>query len=533
MRTFNTTGLCVPSKHYMVDISGRLEQMKIMVEEGKYFTVNRGRQYGKTTTLKMLAKNLKDEYIVISLDFQGISSEGYRSEGTFVQELSKMMIQAAELRGMPIPKEYQDALTVLVDKSVEDLRLSDVFTLFLKWCNSSDKPIVLLIDEVDSAANNGVFLDFLALLRYHYLEREASDDYKTFQSVILAGVTDVKNLKRKLRPDEAAKVNSPWNIAVDFTIDMSLSAEGIAGMLEEYEEDHNTGMDVKSIAQELRDYTGGYPFLVCRICQILDRELAGTDRFPMLSDTWTSEGINEAVRIILFEANTLFDSLMGKLYDNEELCNVLRDILFGGEAVPYNPDKLAIADARMYGFIKVENGKIVIANRIFETRLYNYFLGDSEIKSAPMYSAGSNDRELFIKDGHLDMDKVLERFVVSFDDLYGDDYDTFDEDEGRRRFLLYIRPIINGTGNYYVEARTRNNRRMDVVIDYLGERFVVELKIWRGNAYNERGEEQLSDYLDYFHIKKGYMLSYNFNKNKDVGIKVIEVGGRTLVEAVV
>lgn len=76
MRTFNTTGLCVPAKHYMVDISGRLEQMKIMVEEGKYFTVNRGRQYGKTTTLKMLAKNLKDEYIVISLDFQGISWHG-------------------------------------------------------------------------------------------------------------------------------------------------------------------------------------------------------------------------------------------------------------------------------------------------------------------------------------------------------------------------------------------------------------------------------------------------------------------------
>lgn len=63
--------------------------------------------------------------------------------------------------------------------------------------------------------------------------------------------------------------------------------------------------------------------------------------------------------------------------------------------------------------------------------------------------------------------------------------------------------------------------------------FVVELKIWRGNAYNERGEEQLSDYLDYFHIQKGYMLSYNFNRNKEVGVKMIEVGDRTLVEAVV
>ena len=344
---------------------------------------------------------------------------------------------------------------------------------------------------------------------------------------------DIRNLRLKIRPDSEHKKNSPWNIAADFDTRMSFDAEQIAGMLSDYEKDHNTGMDVKSIAQEIRDYTGGYPFLVCRICQILDSELAGTDRFSGLSDTWTSEGINEAVRIILFEANTLFDSLMGKLYDNEELCNVLRDILFGGEAVPYNPDKLAIADARMYGFIKVENGKIVIANRIFETRLYNYFLGDSEIKSAPMYSAGSNDRELFIKDGHLDMDRVLERFVVSFDDLYGDVGEEFTEEEGRRRFLLYIRPIINGTGNYYVETRTRNNKRMDVVIDYLGERFVIELKIWRGNAYNERGEEQLSAYLDYFHLEKGYMLSYNFNQSKEIGVKTISLGDKTLVEAVV
>ena len=69
--------------------------------------------------------------------------------------------------------------------------------------------------------------------------------------------------------------------------------------------------------------------------------------------------------------------------------------------------------------------------------------------------------------------------------------------------------------------------------DYLGERFVVELKIWRGNAYNERGQEQLSDYLDYYHIQKGYMLSYNFNKNKEVGVKTISVGDKTLIEAVV
>ena len=64
-------------------------------------------------------------------------------------------------------------------------------------------------------------------------------------------------------------------------------------------------------------------------------------------------------------------------------------------------------------------------------------------------------------------------------------------------------------------------------------RSICELKIWHGNAYNERGEEQLSSYLDYFHLKKGYMLSFNFNKKKKIGVQEIRLGDKTLVEAVV
>ena len=59
------------------------------------------------------------------------------------------------------------------------------------------------------------------------------------------------------------------------------------------------------------------------------------------------------------------------------------------------------------------------------------------------------------------------------------------------------------------------------------------MKIWRGNEYNERGEEQLVGFLDYFHQKKGYMLSFNFNKKKETGVKEIVLGDRLLIEAVV
>nr|WP_302140727.1 hypothetical protein [uncultured Schaedlerella sp.] len=47
------------------------------------------------------------------------------------------------------------------------------------------------------------------------------------------------------------------------------------------------------------------------------------------------------------------------------------------------------------------------------------------------------------------------------------------------------------------------------------------------------GEQQLLDYLSYYHLDKGYMLSYNFNKNKQIGVKEIELGNKVLVEAVV
>lgn len=131
------------------------------------------------------------------------------------------------------------------------------------------------------------------------------------------------------------------------------------------------------------------------------------------------------------------------------------------------------------------------------------------------------------------MRRILEKFVETFDDLYGDQNATFLEEAGRRYFMLFLKPIINGTGNCYVEAETRNRERMDLVVDYRGEQFVVELKIWHGEAYQKRGEEQISEYLNHFGLKKGYMISFNFNQKKSIGVKEVHIGDKVLVEAVV
>jgi len=153
--------------------------------------------------------------------------------------------------------------------------------------------------------------------------------------------------------------------------------------------------------------------------------------------------------------------------------------------------------------------------------------------SSAMSRAAKREVSLFVRNGKLDMERVLEKFVKYFTDIYSDNDEKFVETYGRKFFLLYLKPIINGTGHYYIEAQTRDNKRTDVIIDYCKEQFVIEMKIWRGNAYNERGEQQLSDYLDYFHLKKGYMLSFNFNQKKEIGVKEVAVGDKVLIEAVV
>lgn len=83
-----------------------------------------------------------------------------------------------------------------------------LFARLSRICETCEKPIVLMIDEADSASNNQVFIDFLSQLRGYYLNRENNPIFHS-------------NLKWKLRDDREHQYNSPWNIAADFDIDES------------------------------------------------------------------------------------------------------------------------------------------------------------------------------------------------------------------------------------------------------------------------------------------------------------------------
>lgn len=534
-KEFNITGLCVPKKHYMVNLDRRLEQMKKMVDKGNYFVINRARQYGKTTTLAALAGYLRDEYAVVFLDFQTIGNAMYQSEDAFARAFAACFLDEfrTEYPDWPDTMEYKaEELEKILEKQEKPFYLMTLFRYLIAFCELSGKPVVLMIDEIDTASDNQVFLDFLSQLRNYYLQRERKGT-ETFHSVILAGVYDIKNLKGKLRAKGEHRMNSPWNIAVNFDLDMSFQRDEIAGMLKEYEKDAGTGMNIGQMAGLIYDATSGYPFLVCRMCKIMDEELPGTADFQNISEAWSREGVLAAERILVLEKNTLFDSLNHKLEEYPELERVICKVLFNGEKIVYNPDLREIDVAVMFGFAKREGASVVIANRIFETRLYNRILASEEWKESEMTQASFLDKNGFVINGHLNMRRILEKFVVHFQELYGEKDYKFVEEYGRRFFLLYLRPIINGTGNYYIEAQTRDKKRTDVIVDYKGEQFIIEMKLWHGKEYHERGEAQLAEYLDIYQKQTGYMLSFNFNKKKETGVFDRMIGDKRIIEAVV
>jgi len=484
----------------MADTSKKIAKIKAMVDKGYYFTINRPRQYGKSTILNLLEGELFSEYISLGLSFEGLADESFNAPQAFCKTFMTLVQKSLQFSSVSNDKRYIDAWNNPLVKNFADLS-----ELISEMCK--DRKLVLMIDEVDNITNHFVMLQFLGVLRNKFLNRSRGRDI-TFHSVILAGVHDIKNLKwkliniglYKLSESEGSIYNSPWNIAVDFNVEMSFDADEIVCMLKEYEDDHYTGMDIISISKLLYDYTGGYPFLVSRLCQIIDGDL---------SKDWSTSGVNRAVRNILSETNTLFDDLFKNLENNIDLYKYIYNLLIVGKKQTFSPDNPVISWAVLYGFIKSDNSISVISNRIFELRITEYFISKDSMSAGKRIHGTAYD---VIQNGQFDMEFCLRNFARYYRELFSERDVDFIEEYGRLLFLVYLRPLINGLGFYHIESRLTDLSRMDLVVDFGADQFIIELKLWRGNVYHQQGFGQLKEYLRQKGQSKGYLINFDIRK---------------------
>ena len=305
---------------------------------------------------------------------------------------------------------------------------------------------------------------------------------------------------------------------------MSFSPAEISTMLKEYEKEHNTGMDVPLIAGEIFSFTSGYPFLVSRICQCIDEE-PGID--------WTLHGVKEAVNIILRESNTLFNDLYKNLENNEKLYDLIYDILMLGRKRTYAIGSPAVDTARMYGIIKEADQSVVVSNRIFELIICNHFIAkDEELPKKRIDGVLQSD---VTNGGQFNMELCLRKFARHYSEIFSDRDAEFIEREGRLLFLSYLRPLINGLGFYHIESQFTDLRRMDIVVDFGLDQFIIELKLWKGEAEHNKAYEQLAGYLDSKGFQTGYLLTFDFRKGvtKQPYAKWADFGGKRIFDVVI
>ncbi|MBI4648285.1 MAG: AAA family ATPase [Bacteroidia bacterium] len=512
-KKFNITGICIPERHYMVDIGNKLKQINRLIEDGEYFTINRPRQYGKTTTLLSIEKSLKNnpDFLVSSISFEGVGDLVFYDEKTFAPFVLQKIAEGFGFNNEVIQNYLYDS-----SKSVFNLdNLSKETSTFIRMYNTK---VVLIIDEVDKSSNNQLFLSFLGMLRNKYLQRNAGKDY-TFHSVILAGVHDVKTLKLKIRRNGEQKYNSPWNIAADFKVDMSFNPNEITTMLVDYVKDKKVKMDIPAISERIYHYTSGYPFLVSRVCKEVDEILLPVKN----KEAWTIQDIDIAVKNITEERNTNFDSLLKNIINNNELYLYLMDIISGNLVHSYNPHDEMVVMGEIYGFLKNSASKVVFHNKIYEEVISNFIISKLSRKKS-RYFAAEATRSQFIKpNNRLNIEKILLKFQEVIKEKYSKSdvlkSDEFLEKDLRLLFLVFLKPIINGIGFSFKEVETSEEKRLDIVIIFKDEKFVVELKLWRDKSYHKQGIIRLKDYMHREGVKKGFMLIMDKTRSKEFTVE--------------
>ena len=365
-KEFNTSVTCNPKRHYMVDVTAKMKVFEGLINKAKYFTINRARQFGKSSALNWILWNMSDRYLVIPASFEKSSEEDWMSTDSFCRFFCTKIIDVCSTE--------RDKEIISFWEKIKALEKIDFDILSLKikeFCKLIGKKIVLTIDEVDQSLDNELFTRFLSMLRNMYLDREKlQDDTYTFWSVILAGVYDVKNLKIKIRPEEDHKYNSPWNVAADYRLDMAFNPQEISTMLADYENDYHFGFNIKEISEEIFKYTSGYPVLVSAVCKEIDENL---------DKDWSKDGVQKAVKLFIKDPNaSILKNITRNVETYPDLKKLLRAITLDNFKVSYYADNLPIDLARTFSFIRPnENSQAQIHNLIFQQVLLEYFISDN------------------------------------------------------------------------------------------------------------------------------------------------------------
>jgi hypothetical protein len=224
------------------------------------------------------------------------------------------------------------------------------------------------------------------------------------------------------------------------------------------------------------------------------------------------------------ESNANFDSLVKHLENDKELYDAVYQVAVEGSVRTFNIHNPTTNLGVLYGIFTDRNG-LVIHNRIYNEVVINYM-------TDKLHQAQTNENKDIGSGYKTKQGLNMEALLLGFQSFMKKEYSKHDRDflerQGRLVFLAFIKPIINGSGHDFKEVQISEEKRLDVVITYLENKYVAELKIWRGEKAHEEGLLQLNDYLAIQGLKEGYLIIFDHSEVKNWRSEWCEVEGKKI-----
>jgi len=503
MRFFNTAGPVRGDEHYCLPPLTRLDldEILMLIDQGKYFVLHAPRQVGKTSYLLALMDYLNRQGRYRCLYFNVESAQAAREE---VQEgmraiLSEMAAMAQNHLGDPFPEEiWQDVL----EKRGAYTALTQVLT---RWAKASSKPLVLLIDEIDSLVGD-TLIAVLRQLRTGYTHRP-----RLFpQSVVLCGVRDVRDYRIHSSKEKAIITGgSAFNIKAESWRMGDFGQDEIEILFRQHTTE--TGQVFEDAALESAwELTHGQPWLVNALgYEVCFRMKAGRDR----SQSITAERVAEAKERIILRRETHLDQLADKLKE-ARVRRVIEPLLAGTG----RPDLILTDDiqyVRDLGLIRIKEGQLTIANRIYQEVI------PRELTYGTQLTIAHQSAWYVAPDGRLDMDKLLSAFQQFFREHSEHWVERFDYKEAGPQLLLqaFLQRIVNHGGRVereYGLGRMRTDLLVIWPYNNAVQRSVLELKLRYGSLKQtiKEGLKQTWDYLDRCGAEAGHLVIFDREPDK-------------------
>jgi hypothetical protein len=505
-RFFNTAGPVNPAKHYSLSPLSRLEIEELiqLIDQEKYFVLHAPRQTGKTSVLLALMEKLNREgqYTCLYINVEAAQAMRENVE-TAMHVIVNELGMAAEhyLKSTALTQIGQDAM------KVNGAAYSALNLVLSRWCREADKPIVLLIDEIDSLVGDSL-ISVLRQLRAGYTSRPSAFP----QSVILCGVRDVRDYRlHSADGKEVITGGSAFNIKAKSLCLGNFSPEDIRTLYEQHSQE--SGQLFEERVYELAwEYTRGQPWLVNALAYETCFEMkAGRDR----SQPITAQMFEQAKANLILRRETHLDQLADKLKE-ERVRRVIEPILAGNSLKDiYDDDLQYVMDL---GLVSKGAAGPEISNAIYQEIIPRQLNALSQLSM----ESEVNPAWYITADGRLDMNQLIAAFQQFFREHSEFWLERFDYKEAGPQLLMqaFLQRIVNGGGQIDREYGLGRGRT-DLYLRWPWgsvdtQRVVIELKILHKGLDSTiaQGLEQVHAYADRCGAEEAHLIIFDRNPDK-------------------